>query len=343
MAQKVNPNIFRLGVSKSWDSRYSELNHEEHTLYNYQNIEIKSHVKESFKSLGLSVHSTKLSYGQKYIHILISYYYTEKFSTLIKKTPNTFKLEKCRPRTLVKKVTNGRVVGGKLSDFLTKNAKTPNHNRRDFRFRNRKNNVLKSKRLGIISQYKKLDSKRKFLNESILKKNGLLNGLLETLTSFTGAKYHIKLVLQHANKGLTTNLNQLEKKQLKQKTLLLRQYSRQKFFKEGLSTIITLLCVKGSANLLANFLAKQLKGLKRHNHFLIFLKRTLNYLIVLRFSNVKGVKVIVSGRVNGAPRARSKIIVAGDVPTHSLDRDIDYVQETAFTKNGTFGIKIWVN
>ena len=40
MGQKINPNIIRLGVFKDWNSKFFELNKEEHTTLNYQNIQM---------------------------------------------------------------------------------------------------------------------------------------------------------------------------------------------------------------------------------------------------------------------------------------------------------------
>ena len=59
MGQKVNPKIFRLGIKKTqWDSRYFEKKKEEFTLYNYQNIEIESYIKQFFYLKGLILQKT---------------------------------------------------------------------------------------------------------------------------------------------------------------------------------------------------------------------------------------------------------------------------------------------
>ncbi len=59
-------------------------------------------------------------------------------------------------------------------------------------------------------------------------------------------------------------------------------------------------------------------------------------------SGAKGVKVQISGRLNGADMARSETQVEGTVPLHTLRADIDYSWEEADTTYGKIGIKTWV-
>lgn len=56
----------------------------------------------------------------------------------------------------------------------------------------------------------------------------------------------------------------------------------------------------------------------------------------------KGVKIIVSGRLNGAEIARSESLSLGKIPLHTLRADIDYSRGTAFTTYGTVGVKVWI-
>jgi len=56
----------------------------------------------------------------------------------------------------------------------------------------------------------------------------------------------------------------------------------------------------------------------------------------------EGIKVQISGRLNGADMARSETQVEGTVPLHTLRADIDYSWEEADTTYGKIGIKTWV-
>jgi len=55
-----------------------------------------------------------------------------------------------------------------------------------------------------------------------------------------------------------------------------------------------------------------------------------------------GVKVMVSGRLNGAEIARREMLSSGSVPLQNLRADIDYAQGFAQTIFGAIGIKVWI-
>ncbi len=59
-------------------------------------------------------------------------------------------------------------------------------------------------------------------------------------------------------------------------------------------------------------------------------------------SGAKGIKIIVSGRLNGADIARSEKKAVGSIPSHTLRADIDFATDVAVTSYGTIGVKVWV-
>lgn len=59
-------------------------------------------------------------------------------------------------------------------------------------------------------------------------------------------------------------------------------------------------------------------------------------------AGVKGIKVQVSGRLNGAEIARAEAVREGPVPLQTLRADIDYSSKSAKTIFGLLGVKIWV-
>lgn len=59
-------------------------------------------------------------------------------------------------------------------------------------------------------------------------------------------------------------------------------------------------------------------------------------------AGVKGIKVQISGRLNGADIARSEELREGPVPLQTLRADIDYSSKSAKTIFGLLGVKIWV-
>jgi len=61
----------------------------------------------------------------------------------------------------------------------------------------------------------------------------------------------------------------------------------------------------------------------------------------LRFG-AKGIKIRVSGRLNGAEIARSEWYLHGQLPLHTLRSDIDYGFAEAYTTFGRIGVKCWI-
>lgn len=60
-------------------------------------------------------------------------------------------------------------------------------------------------------------------------------------------------------------------------------------------------------------------------------------------SGAKGIKIRVSGRLNGVEIARTEFYAEGQIPLHTFRADIDYTVVHAKTTYGTIGVKVWVN
>jgi small subunit ribosomal protein S3 len=59
-------------------------------------------------------------------------------------------------------------------------------------------------------------------------------------------------------------------------------------------------------------------------------------------AGAKGIRIQMSGRLNGAEMSRREKEVQGSVPLHTLRADIDYAQVAALTPTGIIGIKVWI-
>ena len=59
-------------------------------------------------------------------------------------------------------------------------------------------------------------------------------------------------------------------------------------------------------------------------------------------AGAKGIKTLISGRLNGAEIARSEGYNEGTVPLHTLRADIDYAHKEADTIYGKIGVKVWI-
>ncbi len=91
-----------------------------------------------------------------------------------------------------------------------------------------------------------------------------------------------------------------------------------------------------NAGLLADSVVDQLE--KR----VAFRRAIRDALLRAQKQNVKGIKIQVSGRLNGAEIARSEWIREGRVPLQTLRADIDYATREANTIYGVLGIKVWL-
>ena len=132
----------------------------------------------------------------------------------------------------------------------------------------------------------------------------------------------------------------------------MKKFVRNSFFKEAINILFVNITKRKSAKLLAEFISDQFKinQLKtdqmaisrKDNYFLGFLKQTIKLLINAEVSGLTGIKIVIKGRFNRAPRAKSVTIQFGKFSLQSFDSKIDYFQSTAYTINGTFGVKVWM-
>ncbi|WP_372945524.1 30S ribosomal protein S3, partial [Muriicola sp.] len=58
--------------------------------------------------------------------------------------------------------------------------------------------------------------------------------------------------------------------------------------------------------------------------------------------NAEGIKIMISGRLNGAEMARSESYKEGRIPLSTFRADIDYAMDEAHTTYGRLGIKVWI-
>jgi small subunit ribosomal protein S3 len=90
------------------------------------------------------------------------------------------------------------------------------------------------------------------------------------------------------------------------------------------------------ATLIAKYIAEQLE---KRIPFRRAVKQTIRK---VQLTSTKGLKVQVSGRLNGADIARSEWKREGSVPLHTLKAKIDYTHQPADTLYGVIGIKVWL-
>ena len=90
------------------------------------------------------------------------------------------------------------------------------------------------------------------------------------------------------------------------------------------------------AGIVANNTARQVEGK-------IAYRRAIKMAIANTMRmGAEGIKVLISGRLNGAEMARSEMYKEGRTPLHTLRADIDYALGEALTKVGLLGVKVWI-
>ncbi len=94
--------------------------------------------------------------------------------------------------------------------------------------------------------------------------------------------------------------------------------------------------IDADAALIAEYIAQQLE---RRVSFRRVVRQAIQR---AQKAEVKGIKVQVGGRLNGAEIARTEWTREGRVPLHTLRADIDYAYRTAKTIYGILGIKVWI-
>ena len=100
--------------------------------------------------------------------------------------------------------------------------------------------------------------------------------------------------------------------------------------------VIEIAKVDADAALIAEFIAQQLS---RRVSFRRVVRQAIQR---AQRAEVKGIKIQVGGRLNGAEIARTEWTREGRVPLHTLRADIDYASKTADTTYGILGVKVWV-
>ena len=90
------------------------------------------------------------------------------------------------------------------------------------------------------------------------------------------------------------------------------------------------------AQIVASTIARQIEGK-------IAYRRAVKMAVAATMrSGAEGIKVQVSGRLNGAEMARSEMFKEGRTPLHTLRADIDYALVEAHTKVGVIGVQVWI-
>ncbi len=90
------------------------------------------------------------------------------------------------------------------------------------------------------------------------------------------------------------------------------------------------------ATIVANNVARQIEGKVAYR------RAVRNAIFNTMKNGAEGIKIQVSGRLNGVEIARSEMYKEGRTPLHTFRADIDYCHAEALTKVGLIGVKVWI-
>lgn len=326
MGKQVNPQILRFSQNEDWLSKYYCNN------LNYPNLIMQDNIIRDYVINFISLFNTKVAqvyiYREQHRVIVRIFSYNDSF-------------------------TNWK-------SFLTKQRKKINH-RNNALVRLSKNNksTLNSNYLNSLdwSQFNKdLD------NEILFRKNNLKLDYISKNNLFIGysGKRLLSLNLSYLLKTnvIVKNSNIISNNQ---RVLLLKLFTHTGFrLRSPLSKYLRIkfICLVyysllyKSSLLLCRYLrfiiprfCKKKRKSRKINPFLKSLKSVIILMFNGSFANqvcVKGVKILLKGRINGSRRKRTYVIKKGHTSTQSFKNEISYYQEDCLTIFGILGIKVWI-
>ena len=206
-----------------------------------------------------------------------------------------------------------------------------------------------SLRIGIIKEWSSRWVPRRFRFGALLQEDYILRSAIEKKIGFAGidsiifersagvCKITIRtakpgLIIGRGGKGIEELSAFLQKK--------LQQFRAKKGIKETSTLNISVEEIKryeiSAAVIAQNIAADMEKRMPYRRTIKKYLER------IMQNRDVKGAKIKVGGRLDGAEIARTEQLSSGSLPLQTLRANIDYGEATAFTTYGTIGVKIWV-
>jgi ribosomal protein S3 len=350
MGQKTNPIVFRLGKTKEWELKHFEKKSNESSYYIFKELEIQKFTNKFFNDYGLKIKKCKVFMNERMLHIYSAYYTTEKSHYLIAELNNKKKLK----LSLKNKINqNFKKRDGNKTKFYRFWAQTR-------KFKNLGSSKQYSDALYLNTAFKNsyrvtrnknlaFYKKPKLLfptSESFVSNNKFAYRFIKSLNEYLNINDHYTIVLtcKHINKNLITQLNKKDSKIIKRVMPQLRRYQNNSYFNDGINLLFQSVINKQSQKLIAEYIAVELGKLKRHSFFFRFIQTAFTLFYKQKFSKIYGIKIQIKGRLNGNPRSKKKIINIGkSIKNLSLLYNINFSESTAHTKNGSFGVKIWLS
>ena len=172
----------------------------------------------------------------------------------------------------------------------------------------------------------------------------LANHLFKVLSNF-GYSLEKRIVFFNLEKIALKIKKDLHKLEILNRSFL--PFKQEPFYNSGLLIFFLLFSIRNMTPLLSKYIAKYFKLLHRTrkiNKFLLFLTRFVELIGSVSFNNlkVKGLKIQIKGRFNGAPRSKKRVFEKGRVPLQTVSSKINYSLTHINTSYGVFSVKVWI-
>jgi len=203
-----------------------------------------------------------------------------------------------------------------------------------------------SHRLGIIKEWKSrwFGSGSKYrdnLKTDTLLRKYIIDKLQATYTSsveIERSEKAIRVIIKSARPGLIIGRSGEGSEKLRND--LIKFMNKHDLNKEEVDLKIDIEEIR-SPESDANVVAQQIKeALEKRMPFRRVLKQSVDKVMANR--NTQGVRIRISGRLNGADMARTEELRKGRVPLQTFRADIDFARVRASIPQGDLGIKVWI-
>lgn len=200
-------------------------------------------------------------------------------------------------------------------------------------------------RLGIIRPWKSrwfsVKNYQKFLKEDVLLREHLekkLKGMLVDAIEIERSPSTLNVIIKTARPGLLIGRGGEGVEKLKKEVEAFLKKLRKASTKTGLKlTVEEIKSPEQHARIMTETIAQDLE---KRLPFRRVLKHTMSK--IMSSKGVKGVKITLSGRLDGAEMARYEWLKEGQVPLQTLRADIDFARGRAHLPYGDLGIKVWI-
>jgi len=186
-----------------------------------------------------------------------------------------------------------------------------------------------------------LSSSKSFVSSNFNK--NFLNKRLISFFSFLSIRNDFRFIFVNLRKvsrvSLKRNKNSIN-------TFSLRFFRNDIFYESGVTLATLLFIQKDLSSVLASYVSfyfKLLLKTRKLARFLNFVSALITLIVSSKGTSVKGIKIQIKGRLNGAPRTKIRVIEAGSLSTQSISCLSSYHFMPIHTSLGSFSLKTWVS